>query len=34
MPELDFNFGYPLALVSMLLAAVLPLFLFRWMKWL
>jgi magnesium transporter len=34
MPELDFDFGYPLALVSMLLAAVLPYFFFRWMKWL
>jgi len=34
MPELDFDLGYPLALVSMLLAAVLPYFFFRWMKWL
>src|SRR6266850_1093086 len=34
MPELDFDFGYPLALVLMLLAAVLPYFFFRWMKWL
>ncbi len=34
MPELDFDFGYPVALVLMLLAAVLPYFFFRWMKWL
>jgi len=34
MPELDFEFGYPLAIVLMLLAAVLPYFFFRWMKWL
>jgi magnesium transporter len=34
MPELDFDFGYPFALVLMLLAAVLPYFFFRWMKWL
>jgi len=34
MPELDFDFGYPVALALMLLAAVLPYFFFRWMKWL
>jgi magnesium transporter len=34
MPELDFDFGYPFALALMLLAAVLPYFFFRWMKWL
>jgi len=34
MPELDFELGYPFALVLMLLAAVLPYFFFRWMKWL
>jgi magnesium transporter len=34
IPELDFELGYPLALVLMLLAAVLPYFFFRWMKWL
>src|SRR5262252_2193774 len=34
MPELDFEFGYPFAIVLMLLAAVLPYFFFRWMKWL
>src|SRR5499427_2099170 len=34
MPELDFEQGYPLALLLMLLAAVLPYFFFKWMKWL
>jgi magnesium transporter len=34
MPELDWAHGYPIALVLMLLAAVLPYFLFRWKKWL
>jgi magnesium transporter len=34
MPELDWYFGYPLALVLMLVAAVLPYFFFKWRKWL
>jgi magnesium transporter len=34
IPELDLDYGYPLALVLMLLAAVMPYFFFRWMKWL
>jgi magnesium transporter len=34
MPELDFDLGYPLALVLMLLAAIVPYFFFKWMKWL
>ena len=34
MPELDWTFGYPLALVLMLLAAVLPYYFFKWKKWL
>ena len=34
MPELDWDFAYPAALVVMLLAAVLPYFFFKWMKWL
>jgi magnesium transporter len=34
MPELDFEYGYPVAIVVMALAAVLPYFFFRWMKWL
>jgi magnesium transporter len=34
MPELEWQHGYAYALVSMVLAAVLPYFLFRWKKWL
>jgi magnesium transporter len=34
MPELDWPFGYPLALVLMLIAAVLPYWFFKWKRWL
>jgi magnesium transporter len=34
MPELDWAYGYPYAYALMLLAAVLPYFIFKWMKWL
>jgi magnesium transporter len=34
MPELEWTHGYPLALVMMVFAAVLPYFLFKWKKWL
>jgi len=34
MPELQWEWGYPLAIVLMLLAAGLPYFFFKWMKWL
>lgn len=34
MPELEWIFGYPMALVMMLAAAVLPYAFFKWMKWL
>jgi magnesium transporter len=34
MPELDWQFGYPSALVLMLVAAVLPYLFFKWRKWL
>jgi magnesium transporter len=34
MPELEWQHGYPLALVMMLLAAVLPYVFFKWKKWL
>ena len=34
MPELDFEFGYPLAIAVMVLAAVLPYMWFKWKKWL
>ena len=34
MPELEWKHGYPMALVMMLVAAVLPYLLFKWKKWL
>ena len=34
MPELDWKYGYPLALGMMVIAAVVPYFLFKWKKWL
>jgi magnesium transporter len=34
MPELNWEFGYPLAIVLMLIAAVLPYWFFKWKKWL
>jgi magnesium transporter len=34
MPELDWQLGYPLALLLMLVAAVLPYYFFKWKKWL
>jgi magnesium transporter len=34
MPELSWQFGYPIALLVMLLAAVLPYYFFKWKKWL
>jgi magnesium transporter len=34
MPELEWVYGYPLALLLMLAAAVLPYAFFKWMKWL
>jgi magnesium transporter len=34
MPELDWPWGYPVALVAMVLAAVLPYVFFKWKKWL
>jgi magnesium transporter len=34
MPELDWQLGYPIAIVLMLLASALPYFFFRWKKWL
>ena len=34
MPELEYEYAYPMALALMLLAAVLPYFFFKWMKWL
>jgi magnesium transporter len=34
MPELEWSFGYPLAVVLMLIAAALPYLFFKWKKWL
>jgi len=34
MPELSWEYGYPMALVLMVLSAVLPYFFFKWKKWL
>jgi magnesium transporter len=33
MPELDWPYGYPMALLLMLLSAALPFYYFRWKKW-
>jgi magnesium transporter len=34
MPELNWVYGYPLALLLMLVAAILPYIFFKWRKWL
>ena len=34
MPELDWTLGYPMALVVILLAAIMPYYFFKWKKWL
>ncbi|MGC4407954.1 magnesium transporter CorA family protein [Rhizobium sp. ST-5] len=34
MPELAWNFGYPMALFAMLLSAIIPFLFFRWKGWL
>ena len=34
MPELEWTHGYPMALIMMLFAAVLPYVLFKWKRWL
>ena len=34
MPELKWAYGYPFALVMMIVAAVLPYVFFRWKRWL
>jgi len=34
MPELDWMLGYPMALVLIVLAAILPYYFFKWKKWL
>ena len=34
MPELSWEYGYPMAIFLMILAAVLPYYWFKWKKWL
>ena len=34
MPELEWYYGYPLAIVLMITAAILPYLFFKWRKWL
>src|SRR6201989_3350994 len=34
MPELDWKHGYPIALLMMLCAAIVPYYIFKWKKWL
>jgi magnesium transporter len=34
MPELDWTFGYPMAILIMIVAAVLPYWFFKWKRWL
>jgi magnesium transporter len=34
MPELDWVYGYPLAIVAMVVAAIGPYFFFKWKRWL
>jgi magnesium transporter len=34
MPELDWQYGYPLALLLMAIAAIVPYYFFKWKKWL
>jgi magnesium transporter len=34
MPELDWSFGYPMAIVLMVIAAILPYWFFKWKRWL
>ncbi len=34
MPELEWQFGYPIAIILMVIAGALPYFVFKWKKWL
>ncbi|MCK9908990.1 magnesium/cobalt transporter CorA [Microbacteriaceae bacterium K1510] len=34
MPELEWHYGYPIAIVMMIMAAILPYLYFKWRKWL
>jgi magnesium transporter len=33
MPELDWQYGYPIALFLMVVAAIVPYYIFKWKKW-
>jgi magnesium transporter len=34
MPELGWEWGYPLAILMMIVAAILPYWFFKWKRWL
>jgi magnesium transporter len=34
MPELGWEFGYPMAIILMVIAAILPYWFFKWKRWL
>jgi magnesium transporter len=34
MPELGWEFGYPMAIFLMIVAAILPYWFFKWKRWL
>jgi len=34
MPELKWTFGYPMAVVAMVISAIVPYYFFRWKGWL
>jgi magnesium transporter len=34
MPELDWHYAYPITLIAMVAAAILPYMFFKWKKWL
>jgi magnesium transporter len=34
MPELEMTFGYPAALIGMVISAIVPYLFFKWKKWL
>jgi len=34
MPELGWDLGYPMAVILMLVAAIVPYYIFKWKKWL
>ena len=34
MPELKWTFGYPMAVIGMVISAIVPYYFFRWKGWL